>query len=529
MLLDHFPGTPRKEQKRILEEIEKEFNKGTKYIIIEAPTGVGKSHIAATIARASSHCDKSLHDLELTPFKLKTLPNDALGKFGGHILTTTKQLQDQYDVLFSDSAVIKGKNNYTCPKFANKTPLFAKCAFDRGLVHECYQKGTCPYLIAFRNAILNNFSVLSYSLFLTLPANARRKEVLICDEASEIEDSLVESFTVNIKYSELKKYDVSFTKLLREDRSIGFLWLNELLESLRIAMPSKSELSRKNVSKKLLTKAFAIKGMGEQIKRVLKFWNDAEFIIELNKDGINISPLKVNRISRLVFSGVDRVIFMSATIINHVKFAETLGLSKNEYRIIKAKSTFDPTKSPIYIGCAAHDMTYKNIDNSLNGIYEDIIGISEEHKNENGVIHTHSGKITKYLKVKLNGDKRYIIRDGKIKNEDILYEHFNRADPTVLISPSLAFGTSLDNEHGRFQIVTKLPYLPLQTKRIKILAKRDFEWYSMKMWTALIQMCGRCTRSKDDYSVTYILDKSIVKALNRNMRKLPEWFIDRIK
>ena len=529
MLLDYFPGTPRKEQAKILNEVEEEFKKGTKYIVIEAPTGVGKSHIGATLALASSKCDPALHDIELTHVKLKQMPSDALGRFGGYILTTTKQLQDQYDTLFDNSSIIKGKNNYKCPKFVKTTPMFAKCTYDRNLIHECYMKGNCPYLEDFRSAMLNNFSVLSYSLFLTLPPNARRKEILICDEASELEDSLVNAFTINIEYAELNKLGVRNTKLTREDRGMGLLWLNELLDNLREAMPSRTELNKKRVSKALLNKAFGIKTIGEQIKRVINFWDDAEFIIELKTDGVTISPLKVNRIARLVFSGINHVVFMSATIINHAKFAQTLGINKNEYRFIRANSSFDPDKSPIYIGCAKHDMTYKNIDNSLKDIAKDIIAISEEHKKDNGIVHTHSKKITDYIKEQVNGDERYIIRSGKLKNEDILLEHFGRKDATVLISPSLAFGTSLDNEHGRFQVISKLPYLPLNTKRIKILSERDFEWYSMKMWTTLIQMCGRCTRSKDDYSVTYILDKSIVKALKRNMNKLPKWFVDRIK
>jgi Rad3-related DNA helicase len=48
------------------------------------------------------------------------------------------------------------------------------------------------------------------------------------------------------------------------------------------------------------------------------------------------------------------------------------------------------------------------------------------------------------------------------------------------------------------------------------------------MLNALVQACGRATRSKNDFSTTYILDGNIVNALKRTKHKLPKSFIDRI-
>ena len=86
----------------------------------------------------------------------------------------------------------------------------------------------------------------------------------------------------------------------------------------------------------------------------------------------------------------------------------------------------------------------------------------------------------------------------------------------------------MPDDLGRFQVVIKLPYLPLGSKRIKALFDRDKIWYQNKMLTTLVQACGRCTRHINDFADTFILDGQIVKVLKDNWLKLPKYFKDRI-
>ncbi len=75
----------------------------------------------------------------------------------------------------------------------------------------------------------------------------------------------------------------------------------------------------------------------------------------------------------------------------------------------------------------------------------------------------------------------------------------------------------------------KTPFLPLSDKRIKKLAEMDRTWYENKTLSAFIQTTGRCTRSKKDHSVTYVLDGKARNLLIDNKHKLPKHFIDRLK
>ena len=141
-------------------------------------------------------------------------------------------------------------------------------------------------------------------------------------------------------------------------------------------------------------------------------------------------------------------------------------------------------------------------------------------------IDTHTHDITQRVYESLD-PSRLLYREPGVTNEDILKQHVETDQPTVLVSPSLTYGIDLKDDLARFQIIVKLPYLPLQDKRIQKLFKSDPEWYENKMLNTLVQSCGRATRGKDDFSTTYILDGNIVKVLHRCRGKLPNHFVQR--
>ena len=174
---------------------------------------------------------------------------------------------------------------------------------------------------------------------------------------------------------------------------------------------------------------------------------------------------------------------MSATIIDHKHFAKSLGITDYEY--IEVDSTFDTEKSPIYIS-SKYKPSYNTLQSMLPGICEQIKQITNHHKSDKGIIHTHTNAITSFLKERLGSD-RYLYRDTNSTNEDILKIHSTVKDPTVLVSPSLVYGIDLKDDLARFQIIVKLPFLSLGSKRIKKLFELDKDWYENKMLNAVVQ------------------------------------------
>jgi ATP-dependent DNA helicase DinG len=111
--IKNFPFTCRREtQTHVLNEISEGFNSGYKHIILEAPTGFGKSPVAIAV---------------------------ALTMGTSYICTSTKDLQTQYSRDFPFLRVAKGANNFRClvkdDFIRNNTYKCSACASDH--VNEC--------------------------------------------------------------------------------------------------------------------------------------------------------------------------------------------------------------------------------------------------------------------------------------------------------------------------------------------------------------------------------------------------------
>ena len=98
------PGWKDTETKKIiLQNVEDAINNEIKYILLEAPTGIGKSWIAATV---------------------------GLWQKEAVILTPQKVLQNQYEENFeSFMKIIKGKANFPCKQLENEYDCsFGECS-----------------------------------------------------------------------------------------------------------------------------------------------------------------------------------------------------------------------------------------------------------------------------------------------------------------------------------------------------------------------------------------------------------------
>ena len=537
--LSHFPQeyNPSDQQIKLIKGVERAFNRGKKFVICCAPTGTGKSFLAKTLAGISSPAtDKFKESIQsYSAYKQDFAGNyiseiDCLSQppFGTFALTITKSLQDQYLKLFPDTDILKGKSNYICdvdPHFDVET---APCVLVPKIRDECWEKNRCPYYNARNSALLSRFAVLNYKMFLALPSHVKRKNFIICDEASELEDELIKQYSAEINYDRLRAYGVDCKTLITDSKDKVRTWLCENI--FQISEQINTLINRVNKKHRTLSqpekiKLQYLKNAHNSLTTVDTLWRDCEYIIDKDIKKVLLTPLRADKLTKFIFNHADNVLLMSATIIDHKNFAKTLGITDYEY--VEVESDFNPEKSPIYVS-SQNKLNYKNLTNTLPAICEQIKTIIDHHKNEKGIIHTHSKDITNFIKTKLEGNKRFLFRDETANNEAILKEHYETDFPTILVSPSLSFGVDLKDSLARFQIIIKLPYPPLSSKHIKKLFDTDKDWYENKMLNALVQACGRATRSKNDFSTTYILDGNIVNALKRTKHKLPKSFIDRI-
>jgi len=528
-ILSYFPENcePREHQISGLTQIEEAINSGTKYIIIQAPTGSGKSFFSKTLANTTNEADKEYTKLVENYQGYDKDFEGAFGRFAPHgafALTTTKALQDQYGKLFEDSVIFKGKTNYQCEIEPDFTVDHAPCVISPNLKKKCWGDCICPYYETRNSALIEKFTVLNYASFFNLPDHLKKRQIIICDEASEVEDEIVKNFSTYINYRQFDYLGVSIDKLTSEVPKKVLGWLSDVCSALENAIDEFSDRPRYEKHKAELIKQQQRKDIYESIVHTVNHWEDAQYIVEKDAEKVLVTPLKIDKLTNCLFGFADVVVLMSATIVDRDVFARNLGIK--DYKYIELQSTFDPKKSPIYLG-SKYPLSYKTKKENLPKVISEVVKIAEHHKDEKGIIHTHSFDITQEVQNKLNG-RRYLYREEGTTNETIVREHFIRTDPTVLISPSLTMGLDLKGDLGKWQIIIKLPYPSKANKRIDMLLEKDPDWYRMKMLISLIQAAGRCTRTKEDESITYIVDGLAKKTITENRNILPKHFLDRI-
>jgi Rad3-related DNA helicase len=532
-LLLNFPDgfIPSGPQVEILKAIDKHINDGVKFIVINAPTGSGKSFLGKTIANAvngpSDTYKRCVDDYSIFSENGGDLV-EGEESFGVYALTITKSLQDQYKSTFDDTGILKGQSNYQCALDDSLSVDIAPCIYVQGLKNDCWKQNKCPYYNSRNEMLKQKFSSLNYSMFFSLPEHLKKRHIIVCDEGSELEEQLVGQFSCEIDIPFLVKTGTDLISFPTQETPVKVVaWLNELIASVVQNIEDyKKFLKESKGSPEYFKKSgeyTKLMNLQGNLQILVSTYHDSEYIIEKENKIIKFTPLKVDKLSQYIFNHADHVIIMSATIIDHKNFCKGLGILKYEY--IEVDTEFDHSKGPIHI-MVKQKLNYSNLKEMLPTLAKQVQGILKEHSGDKGIIHTHTQYIADYIRdnVKTN---RLLCREAGVKNEEILELHEKSKTPSVLVSPSMTYGVDLKGDLAKFQIILKAPWLPTKDKRVEKMMKLDKQWYSNKMLCTLVQACGRGIRSVDDECVTYILDGSIFDVIIRNKSKLPTYFVDR--
>ena len=521
----------RPKQQNIINKINN--NPDKRYIIIEAETGVGKSAVAVTACKDGNK---------------------------GYIVTSTKQLQNQYMSDFYNQSItsVKGRNNYRCYFEDRLTCNNGYCLINHKQSTECKKEHLCPYYNARNRGLKSDIFLTSYKYFLKATDNPNTflpRGTVVFDECHLLESILVESFEITLSLKDLdNKYNIldsaelqdavrlSNTSVLKD----GYTkeneeWINKIYNLLNCKKNIKFEEIKEQLGivgdPETLTEEemdliieenddyVQIDRLCRQIKGFLVSKNiNEDWIIEPLEDGLLLTPLNVQYIfkNEIEKMAKDRIIFMSATILDIKGFIKTFGLDEDDCLVIRCESDFDPDKSPIYTlqNCSTNYNALKD-EKNLQKIKDEVEKILEKHKNEKGIIHTGNSTISKYLKDNIKGD-RLLVRYDNIQNNDIINFHNSTKKPTVLVSSSLNEGVDLKNDLSRFQIIVKLPFLSLADSRTKVKKDIDNNWYLAETFKKFVQQCGRSTRNSEDHSVTYVLDNKFAYWFGK--AKKNKWF-----
>ena len=557
--------TPRSEQKSVIDTLIREWN-NYKYFIIDAPTGVGKSYIGYSVSDVSK---------------------------GSYVLTSTIQLQDQYQKMSAEFVDIKGRSNYKCALNPMLTAENAPCTVMPVIASGCRSNGNCPYLNRRDQAANADITVANYSYFMTAIASSicdetsevtvwKRRETIICDEAHNLEQILVNTAEVEIDVASLyEKFGIGHTTWrVTDDLDMNLSLLDSIFEALATKLvyykqrlqdefPEVSKGSAALVAnmkkaqiekiQRIQTKINQMTNIFNPIKLYFDTCNDAQWLVhpKTDENKLILTPLRANFLFKNIFAPLaDKIILMSATIGDPNVYCDELGISKDEVCYISVGTSFPPENSPIIL-IPKLKLGNKDIEKSFDLMTEMVSAIMDNHNEEAGIIHSGTYRIQNELLKRL--DKKYVDRiisrttyggskaddqaapkstfeklmdksdQRVVKNADLIKMHQESyGNNTVLMSPSLHEGTDLHDDLSRFQVIIKLPWASLGDPRVSAKSMISDAWYANRMWTTILQASGRSVRHHDDFAVTYILDGSFPYFYKQWQQKLPSWFKNKI-
>ena len=229
-----------------------------------------------------------------------------------------------------------------------------------------------------------------------------------------------------------------------------------------------------------------------------------------------------------LFGYGDKVLLMSATILDKEIFCESIGLNPDEVLMIRMDSIFPIENRPIYKKYVGY-MSYKHKAKTLPLMLFEIEEILSKYENRKGIIQTHTEEIAIYIKNNIDSAyaERLTFNKDFSSPQEMLEEHRNK-EGSVIVASGLREGLDLAGDLSKIQIFCKVPYPSLADKQVKRRAEISPEWYGYITALMLIQALGRSIRSEVDKAITFILDRSFAAFLHRYKQYIPEYILEAI-
>ena len=468
----------------------------------------------------------------------------------------TKQLQKQYTDEFG-YAQVKGRNNFTCLDSGGlntcdqgtcqtiRTSEEFTCPFGIKMEKSKQKEVTdedaenyyntpftfkstekCPYWSQKATAIQEPVTLLNYDyayLELNYVQHFQKRNLMVLDEAHNIEDKIMHKLELNIHNKQLQK-DVNEVipknMMNYTDVKDWIAFLEAIFDSynaINTTMLTKQKGDRIEHTKR------KIKEITENIKKDPQDW-----VVSTEEDLVSFKPLKVDKYAeKTLFQYADKILFMSATILDKDLFCKWLGIDPEDVYYIYSESPFKKEYRPIHMSLVG-PMSKRALWHTAPKTIPVLREIMDKHKNEKGLIHTNSYQCQHYITDHIK-DQRILSHTPK-NREETLREFEKSKNPYILVSPSMSEGVDLPYEKCQFQVIYKVPYPYLGDKQINERKNMDPEWYAYKTIMTLMQAYGRGMRAENDNCDTYILDKNIQTLLRNKMyrRLIPKFFREAI-
>lgn len=539
---------PRTGQLEAVDKILLEFvDNQMQNVVLCSPTGTGKSIIAAAVAE--------------TLTAIRGGRDDAIKS--SISLTATNVLSAQYDSTFhglGDTGkyiMLKGASNYDCSALTTvEEPVMADaCAwwtmiqagseFEHILAKHC---NSCEFMDIKRRKNTTRHLTTNYSYFFIdrmYTGKFEDRDLIIWDEAHLINDLFSEHNAIFFS----QKRMLAFKKEIAETIHLTDIEIAKTINAIAADCAKVGKINEKNyhaylnalqtvykyakeagvagaetalrsgkmsLYSKLSRFSKKFEGLGCKIDDLNKYEYPHVFEYKEDEASVSVKPVFVGEMIHALQAGPNNL-FMSATITDSF-ITKTMTLDPTKTVFIKLPPVF-PKENKQIIFFDTLSLSYQTLQNPevVKQLRKNVAKIVEHHVDmgERGIVLTPSFKlqseITAELRARPNAKKYKLFeqKQGEKLADTLAAFKAYTGGPAVLISPSIFEGVDLPGDLSRFQVMVKAPFPSLGDKRIKFILDHHPDLYSLTTIMKCIQGAGRSIRSKDDFAVTYVLDKNM--------------------
>jgi ATP-dependent DNA helicase DinG len=525
------------------------LNSDKKVIVLNAPTGSGKTAIAAAF---------------VTLFA-------GRGIYTAH----SKDLQDQAERDIPYSRVLKGRRNYPtldypglfpevscedCDKHAwGDCPLCRRLPAPDGRLPKhctsCSAVGLCPYEQAKAEALAAPLAVANNAHLLVEANRIGRLSgwpVIVLDEGDLLESVLMDYVAVVFSQRLLAEMGIpapafkGATATAAGQERKREEWGGWLQAQVIPALTRTVESLESQCAQRL--RAGDLRGYRQARRRYqhldrlraecavmledLRSAPASWVRVDDNRGALVFKPIHIGRHAMdLLWKHSEKFLVMSATVISHVQFCRDLGLDRADVEFIDLPCTFPVANRPlIYLPAAS--VTRAHMDAALPLLVSRVDAIIQAYPGVRILIHTHTYDIARYLLTHAANRARMISyeRDDAPGRQRTLDDYRRRPD-AVLVAPSLERGISFPDDLCRCQVLVKTPFPSLGDRQVsqRFHAGADGKtWYYVQTVRSLVQMTGRAVRSETDWAHTYIVDSEFGRFYRQHRPLFPDWWRDAV-
>ena len=483
-------GSWRSGQKEAITEILELLESGQKVIELNAPTASGKSLDLFVLGRILS-CENGLDKVVYT--------------------TPLVALVDQLDreKKFAAMPVLRGRRNYVCANDSHYTADECPFGAKKAAIAKCPNFHRCLYYIAMTDWERIPFGATTFAKYMADPNVHLSAQALLIDESASIEKALLERSTLRLP----DEVDIDN---LRPSMIAYFQRVNDRVDDLKEEVATYVEdnnLKAAMETKKLQRHWERVSGKCAKILTHID--KKHPFIIDKTR---KFRLLDAGPSFKDMAENVKLVILASGTPATE--------LITTEFSKVKIDHPIPLDRRMVYYAPQGL-MNYHERETTAPAISVAIEKLHAKYRRHT-IVHCGSYKIAKMIYDNLSTIDNVFLQDRN--DRELVRIKWMSADSGIFLSVAFTEGLDLKGPDYPMNIIAKVPFEDLSDEFIIYRNDHDnYRRYNTYAAISVMQAAGRCTRTPEDYSETWILDSSWSRFYARYKHLFHPWFVAAIK